>query len=106
MAKPIRADDLPEDLARFAESQIAAGKFQNVEDVLRAGKEALEREQRNDARKMDGLRARLPPAMQAPTSRATRLTAYGPSMACRAARRNGRASRTRSLRSRGSTCNP
>jgi hypothetical protein len=36
------AADLPEDLARFAESRIAAGLASNVEDALRAGATALE----------------------------------------------------------------
>ncbi len=45
MARPLSASDLPPDLARFAEAQVAAGRFDSVEDVLRAGKEALEHEQ-------------------------------------------------------------
>ncbi|MBV9949711.1 MAG: type II toxin-antitoxin system ParD family antitoxin [Myxococcales bacterium] len=45
MSKHLTAADLPEDLARFAEAQVAAGRFESVEDVLRAGKEALEHEQ-------------------------------------------------------------
>jgi putative addiction module CopG family antidote len=48
MAKPLTPSDLPEDLASFAEAQMAAGRFTTVEDVLRAGKDALERKQRND----------------------------------------------------------
>jgi Arc/MetJ-type ribon-helix-helix transcriptional regulator len=44
MARPITSADLPPDLARFAEAQVAAGRFESVEDVLRAGKEALEHE--------------------------------------------------------------
>lgn len=46
MARSITSADLPPDLARFAEAEIAAGHFASVEDVLRAGKEALERQQR------------------------------------------------------------
>lgn len=46
MARSITSADLPPDLARFAEAEIAAGHFTSVEDVLRAGKEALERQQR------------------------------------------------------------
>ncbi len=46
MARSITPADLPPDLARFAETEIAAGHFASVEDVLRAGKEALERQQR------------------------------------------------------------
>jgi putative addiction module CopG family antidote len=57
MAKPITSADLPEDLARFAQAQVAAGHFATVVDVLRAGKEALEARQRRHPRKMDELRA-------------------------------------------------
>jgi putative addiction module CopG family antidote len=46
MARSITAADLPPDLARFAEAQVTAGRFASVEDVLRAGKDALEHEQR------------------------------------------------------------
>lgn len=49
MARPLTASDLPPDLARFAEAEIAAGHFASVEDVLRAGKEALEHEQEGRA---------------------------------------------------------
>jgi putative addiction module CopG family antidote len=59
MPKHISAADLPEDLARFAEAQVAAGHFATVEDVLRAGKEALEARQRRYARKMEALRAAI-----------------------------------------------
>jgi putative addiction module CopG family antidote len=62
MPKHIRADDLPEDLARFAEAEIAAGHFANIEEVLRAGKEALEHEQRRRERheaKLAGIDAAL-----------------------------------------------
>jgi antitoxin ParD1/3/4 len=50
MAKPITPSDLPEDLARFAEAQVAAGRFASIEDVLRAGQKARERQQRNEAK--------------------------------------------------------
>jgi putative addiction module CopG family antidote len=33
---------LPEDVARFAEAKVASGRFASVDDVLRAGVEALE----------------------------------------------------------------
>jgi putative addiction module CopG family antidote len=59
MSKRITAADLPEDLARFAEAQVAAGHFATVEDVLRAGKEVLEARQRRYAKKMDELRAAI-----------------------------------------------
>ncbi|MGA7119193.1 MAG: type II toxin-antitoxin system ParD family antitoxin [Polyangiaceae bacterium] len=56
MSKHLTSADLPEDLARFAEAQVAAGRFASVEDVLRAGKEALEHEQRSQGRKLAKLR--------------------------------------------------
>jgi putative addiction module CopG family antidote len=58
MPKPISLSDLPEDLARFAEAQVTAGHFATVEDVLRAGKDALERKQRNEE-KMAALRSAI-----------------------------------------------
>jgi putative addiction module CopG family antidote len=59
MSKHVTASDLPEDLARFAEAQVAAGHFATVEDVLRAGKDALEASQRRHAKKLDALRAAI-----------------------------------------------
>jgi putative addiction module CopG family antidote len=59
MARPITAADLPPDLARFVEAEIAAGRFESVEDVLRAGKEALEHEQQRRERKLAKLRAAI-----------------------------------------------
>ena len=59
MARHITAADLPPDLARFAEAQVAAGRFASVEDVLRAGKEALEHEQQRQERKLAKLRAAI-----------------------------------------------
>jgi plasmid stabilization system protein ParE len=50
--KPLTLADLPEDLARFAEARIAAGLSANVEDVLRAGKAALEAQQRRHDMKL------------------------------------------------------
>ena len=41
MSRPIRSADLPPDLARFAEAQVAAGRFATVDDVVRAGIDAL-----------------------------------------------------------------
>jgi len=44
MAKPSEpAAPIPEDVARFARAQVAAGRFATVDDVLRAGAEALRR---------------------------------------------------------------
>jgi putative addiction module CopG family antidote len=41
MARPITSADLPPDLARFAEAQVAAGRFASIDDVVRAGVDAL-----------------------------------------------------------------
>lgn len=41
MARHIASADLPEDIARLAEAQVAAGRFASVEDVVRAGVEAI-----------------------------------------------------------------
>jgi Arc/MetJ-type ribon-helix-helix transcriptional regulator len=41
MAKPLTLNDLPEDLAHFARAEMAAGHFPSIEDVLRAGVDAL-----------------------------------------------------------------
>ena len=58
VAKPINLSDLPADLARFAEAQMAEGRFTSIEEVLLAGKDALERQQREDE-KMAALRAAI-----------------------------------------------
>jgi antitoxin ParD1/3/4 len=44
MSRNLSSADLPEDIARLAEAQVAAGKFASIEDVLRAGVEAIEQE--------------------------------------------------------------
>jgi antitoxin ParD1/3/4 len=49
--------DLPEELVRLAEAQVAAGRAASIEDVLRAGVAALDREQRRHDAKMAKLRA-------------------------------------------------
>jgi Arc/MetJ-type ribon-helix-helix transcriptional regulator len=41
MARPTTLTDLPEDLARFAEAQVAARRFSSVEEVVEAGLESL-----------------------------------------------------------------
>lgn len=42
MTRSIHPSEIPEEVARFAEAQVAAGRFASVGDVLLAGKEALE----------------------------------------------------------------
>ena len=41
MARSLSLADLPDDVARFAEAQLASGRFSTVEEVIRAGAEAL-----------------------------------------------------------------
>ena len=41
MARPLSLADLPDDVARFAEAQLASGRFSTIEEVIRAGAEAL-----------------------------------------------------------------
>ncbi len=41
MTRHLESADLPEDIARTAEAQVAAGRFATVEDVVRAGVEAI-----------------------------------------------------------------
>ena len=42
MPRPLDPADLPEDIARIALAQVAAGNFESVEDVVRASAQALE----------------------------------------------------------------
>ncbi len=50
MGRHIEAADLPEDIARIAEAQVSARRFATVEDVVRAGVEAIAIvEQKRDA---------------------------------------------------------
>ena len=42
MARHLDPADLPEDVARYAEGQVAAGRFASIADVLSAGIEALQ----------------------------------------------------------------
>jgi len=42
MPRNIDAADLPDDIARIAEAQVAAGNFASVEEVVRASVQALE----------------------------------------------------------------
>jgi len=50
MSKHITAD-LPDHLARFAEAEVAAGRFTSISDVIEAGVETLrKRQERHDAK--------------------------------------------------------
>jgi Arc/MetJ-type ribon-helix-helix transcriptional regulator len=42
MSRTINPSDIPEEVARFAEAQVAAGRFASIREVLLAGKDALE----------------------------------------------------------------
>jgi putative addiction module CopG family antidote len=55
-AKPLTPADLPEDVARFAQAQIEAGRCASVEEFLRAGAAALEELQRRQDAKLAKLR--------------------------------------------------
>ncbi|HEU4410182.1 MAG TPA: type II toxin-antitoxin system ParD family antitoxin [Polyangiaceae bacterium] len=48
MPRRLEATDLPEDIARLAQAQVASGRFATVEDVVRAGVEAVARAQPDD----------------------------------------------------------
>jgi Arc/MetJ-type ribon-helix-helix transcriptional regulator len=49
VARNLDPADLPENVARYAQAQVSAGRFASVEDVLSAGIDALrEREQREE----------------------------------------------------------
>jgi antitoxin ParD1/3/4 len=57
MARPLSLADLPDDVARLAEAQLASGRFSTLEEVIRAGAEALR--EREDEAKLVALRAAL-----------------------------------------------
>jgi Arc/MetJ-type ribon-helix-helix transcriptional regulator len=48
MARHLDPTDLPENVARYAQAQVAAGRFASIEDVLSAGVEALQERDRAD----------------------------------------------------------
>lgn len=48
MARHLDPADLPEDVARYAQAQVAAGRFASIEDVLTAGVEALQERDQAD----------------------------------------------------------
>jgi Arc/MetJ-type ribon-helix-helix transcriptional regulator len=48
MARHLDPSSLPEDVARYAQGQVAAGRFASIEDVLSAGVEALQERDRAD----------------------------------------------------------
>jgi antitoxin ParD1/3/4 len=48
MARHLDPADLPENVARYAQAQVAAGRFASVEEVLLAGIEALQEREHAD----------------------------------------------------------
>jgi antitoxin ParD1/3/4 len=48
MARNLNPADLPEDVARYAQAQVAAGRFASIEAVLAAGVQALEQREQNE----------------------------------------------------------
>lgn len=48
MTRRLDPADLPEHVARYAQAQVAAGRFATIEDVLSAGIEALAARDRNE----------------------------------------------------------
>lgn len=59
MTKPFDPSTLPDDVARTAAAQVAAGRYPDVESVLRAGVQAIERAEQRRAAKVSALRAAL-----------------------------------------------
>ena len=55
----MRHIDLPDEVVRLAEAQVAAGRAGSIEDVVRAGVASLEREQQRYDAKMAKLRAAI-----------------------------------------------
>lgn len=53
----MRHIDLPDDVVRLAEAQVAAGRFASVEEVIRAGVEAIEHGTPDDQEWTDYARA-------------------------------------------------
>jgi Arc/MetJ-type ribon-helix-helix transcriptional regulator len=58
MPRTIDPGEIPEEVARFAEAQVAAGRFASVADVLLAGVEALEERAELETERARPLRCR------------------------------------------------
>lgn len=54
---PTRNVNLTDHFERLIEDAVAAGEFQNASEVVRAGLRLLERQRRDDAAKLEALRA-------------------------------------------------
>ncbi|HKY40245.1 MAG TPA: hypothetical protein VJN18_30125 [Polyangiaceae bacterium] len=73
MARQIDPSEIPEEVARFAEAEVAAGHFANIGAVLLAGKEALEQRAALDAERVRLLRGAWDEGMES-------LRAHGPQL--------------------------
>lgn len=73
MARPIDPREIPEEVARFAEAQVAAGRFASIGEVLLAGKEALEERAALDAERTRLLRSAWDEGMES-------LRVHGPQL--------------------------
>jgi Arc/MetJ-type ribon-helix-helix transcriptional regulator len=56
MARHLDPSSLPENVARYAQGQVAAGRFASIEDVLSAGVEALQERDQADQEWLAGAR--------------------------------------------------
>jgi Arc/MetJ-type ribon-helix-helix transcriptional regulator len=57
MPRSIDPSEIPEEVARFAEAEVAAGRFATIAEVFLAGKEALEQREALEAERTRLLRA-------------------------------------------------
>jgi Arc/MetJ-type ribon-helix-helix transcriptional regulator len=73
MTRTIRASEIPEEVARFAEAQVAAGRFTSIAEVFLASKEALEQRDATDAERARLLRAAWDEGMES-------LRVHGPQL--------------------------
>jgi putative addiction module CopG family antidote len=74
MAKPSEPpSSIPEDVARFAEAQVSAGRFASIGDVLRAGVEAMRYRESLEAERTAQLRAAWDHGIES-------LNAHGPQL--------------------------
>jgi Arc/MetJ-type ribon-helix-helix transcriptional regulator len=65
MPRHLTPADLPEDAARYAEAQIAAGRFASVEDMISAGAVALAERDEAEQDWLDHARARFHEGLEA-----------------------------------------
>jgi Arc/MetJ-type ribon-helix-helix transcriptional regulator len=56
MTRHLDPNDLPENVARYAQAQVAAGRFATIEDVLSAGIDALKEREAADEQWLDAAR--------------------------------------------------